>query len=137
MVSLSLNIYLLAKYVILVASESVETNKMKDATAECWEEGMVEEILDYNDKPVVQIRIEPVGGHNRQHSANCTILVSTAEHPSALSLAILHLQFSRKAEGEVVTVTTAANEKRMIFCHTGPLSLLLLTTGALSLSKTC
>ena len=42
--------------------------------------------------------------------ANCTILVSTAEHPSALSLAILHLQFSRKAEGEAVTVTTAANE---------------------------
>ena len=88
---------------------TVETSMVNDVTSECVEKGEVEEVLDMNDKAATQIKLSPAGGHSRQHSTNCTITVSAAGAASAISLAILHLQFSSQTEGEMVTVTTAGD----------------------------
>ena len=103
--------YILLVYILArtVNSITVETSMVNDVTSECAEKGEVEEVLDINAKPATQIKFYPVGGHSRQHSTNCTITVSAAGAASAISLAILHLQFSSQTEGEMVTITTAGD----------------------------
>ena len=83
---------ILATMTRLGNSLNVDTSIFKDLTAECWEEGKIEEKLVFNENPVSYVKLLPVGGHNRKHVTNCTINVSTEENPaggvSAISLAI-------------------------------------------------
>ena len=114
MVSFCFMLYILATMTKIGNSLNVDTGIFKDLTGECWGEGKIEEKLVFNENPVSYVKLLPVGGHNRKHFTNCTINVSTEENPaggvSAISLAILHLQFSGQAGGETVSVVTAGND---------------------------
>ena len=72
---------------------------VKDVTQDCWQRRRVEEKINTS----VNIMLEPVGGHNRNLSTSCIIILSA---DSSLSLAILHLQLTGV---ETVTVAISGN----------------------------